>query len=425
MSLFLTNSPEGKQKGMHGSSMTALSARCVMVDSTNKKSPEIADAYQSEFYLDGTYVARGGVGAGNCLGNGYRIYKSNKDYQGRIYSAMRKVTGDMGDANGIVIMHSLGGGTGSGVGSGILEDLRATISEFPTDSPIISVGILPNPTMDTVPDPYASINTCLNLYSIMENANVSILFDNRATRRIAPQTRKDRPIDRLIRRGEISRFESRDYYGDINRTIARYISCFLNLFLFPSNPQADLGNVMTIMGVSGRGGKTFRLIVPSLSPLGNEDYDYEEDRLMQVASDCFDYSHVLIHLSDHTKAGTIEDLTNAYVIVAHDNLSSEDGMIGENGLVAKLDSKYRVKKGPLSDLVLGGTQCRMPTGSNFRHVAALLKTRSIIARLLSHVGVTEIELKAKSEAIKQYTNEFLSLEEIERRVRTVKERLAS
>jgi len=84
-------------------------------------------------------------------------------------------------------MHSLGGGTGSGLGSLLMEKLR---EEYP-DQIGFNFSVLPGSTnggnSDTVVEPY---NAVLSLNTLMENSNAVFPIENSALFRIATKQLK-------------------------------------------------------------------------------------------------------------------------------------------------------------------------------------------------------------------------------------------
>ncbi|MEM6270014.1 MAG: hypothetical protein AAF998_11295 [Bacteroidota bacterium] len=84
------------------------------------------------------------------------------------------------DLDGIILFHSLGGGTGSGLGTLLLERLRASRSYFGT---LATVSVLPSPRMqENVLEPY---NAVLGLSKIAKLADLCFLVENEALRNIA------------------------------------------------------------------------------------------------------------------------------------------------------------------------------------------------------------------------------------------------
>jgi len=75
---------------------------------------------------------------------------------------------------GFQLLHSLGGGTGAGLGSLLLGKLR---EEFP-DRMLATFSILPSPKVsETVVEPY---NCLLSVHQLVESSDLTICLDNEA-----------------------------------------------------------------------------------------------------------------------------------------------------------------------------------------------------------------------------------------------------
>lgn len=83
---------------------------------------------------------------------------------------------------GFQLVHSLGGGTGSGLGTNLLSKLR---EEYP-DRMLATWSVLPSPKVsDTVVEPY---NATLSFHQLVENADLSFCLDNEALYDICQRT---------------------------------------------------------------------------------------------------------------------------------------------------------------------------------------------------------------------------------------------
>lgn len=87
---------------------------------------------------------------------------------------IRKVADNCTNLQGFILQHSLGGGTGSGLTSLILERLRVEYGKKPN----LTFCINPSPNLSTsTVEPY---NTVLGYNSHIENSNCSVILDNEA-----------------------------------------------------------------------------------------------------------------------------------------------------------------------------------------------------------------------------------------------------
>lgn len=119
---------------------------------------------------------------------------------------------------GFQLIHSLGGGTGSGLGTNLLSKLR---EEYP-DRMLATWSVLPSPKVsDTVVEPY---NATLSFHQLVENADLSFCLDNQALYDICQRTlRTESPR-----------------YDDLNMLISYAMSGCSTTLRFPGQLNSDL-----------------------------------------------------------------------------------------------------------------------------------------------------------------------------------------
>jgi len=116
------------------------------------------------------------------------------------------------------LCHSLGGGTGSGLGTLLLSKIR---EEFP-ERLISTFSILPSQkSNDAVVEPY---NATLSVHQLIENADCVFCMDNEALYDICQKTLK------IPTPG----------FGDLNRLVSTVISGVTSSLRFPGQLNADL-----------------------------------------------------------------------------------------------------------------------------------------------------------------------------------------
>jgi tubulin beta len=87
---------------------------------------------------------------------------------------LRKQSEPCDALQGFQVIHSLGGGTGAGLGCLLLSKLR---EEYP-DRMLATFSILPSPSVsETVVEPY---NALLSIHQLVENSDMTICIDNEA-----------------------------------------------------------------------------------------------------------------------------------------------------------------------------------------------------------------------------------------------------
>jgi len=140
--------------------------------------------YRHLFNSENIFVSKDGGGAGNNWASGYaqgeRLHEELMDMIDREADGSESL-------EGFVLCHSIAGGTGSGMGSYLLEKINdhfpkkliQTYSVFPNQSQEGDEGI---GTSDVVVQPY---NSLLSLKRLALNADCVVVLDNTALNRIA------------------------------------------------------------------------------------------------------------------------------------------------------------------------------------------------------------------------------------------------
>lgn len=91
---------------------------------------------------------------------------------------------DLFNLTGFQVCHSLGGGTGSGMGTLLISKIR---EEYP-DRMMLTFSVFPSPKVsDTVVEPY---NATLSVHQLVENADECMVLDNEALYDICFRTLK-------------------------------------------------------------------------------------------------------------------------------------------------------------------------------------------------------------------------------------------
>src|SRR5689334_3773185 len=115
---------------------------------------------------------------------------------------IRKLAENCPGLQGFFIFHSVGGGTGSGFGSLLLERLSA---EY-TKKPKLDFCVYPSPEVSSsVVEPY---NSVLSTHALLEQTDVAFMLDNEAIYEIC---RRSLDVERPT-------------YSNLNRLVAQVIS---------------------------------------------------------------------------------------------------------------------------------------------------------------------------------------------------------
>ncbi|KAI8619508.1 putative tubulin beta chain [Chytriomyces sp. MP71] len=158
----------------------------------------------------------GQSGAGNNWAKGY--YTEGAELIDQVMDIVRKEAESCDSLQGFQITHSLGGGTGSGMGSLIASKIR---EEYP-DRMMATFSVVPSPKVsDTVVEPY---NATLSIHHLVDNSDETFCIDNEALYDICCRTLK----------------LSNPSYGDLNHLVCAVMSGVTTCLRFPGQLNADL-----------------------------------------------------------------------------------------------------------------------------------------------------------------------------------------
>ena len=158
----------------------------------------------------------GQSGAGNNWAKGH--YTEGAELVDSILDVVRKESESCDCLQGFQVTHSLGGGTGSGLGTLLISKIR---EEYP-DRIMLTYSVFPSPKVsDTVVEPY---NATLSIHQLVENADEVVSIDNEALYDICFRTLK----------------LTTPTYGDLNHLVSAVVSGMTVCLRFPGQLNADL-----------------------------------------------------------------------------------------------------------------------------------------------------------------------------------------
>ena len=158
----------------------------------------------------------GQSGAGNNWAKGH--YTEGAELVDGIMEAVRKEAEGCDVLQGFQATHSMGGGTGSGMGTLLVSKIK---EEYP-DRIISTYSVIPSPKVsDTVVEPY---NATLSIHQLVENADQCYALDNEALYDICFRTLK----------------LANPTYSDLNQLIANAITGTTCSLRFPGQLNCDL-----------------------------------------------------------------------------------------------------------------------------------------------------------------------------------------
>ncbi len=173
-------------------------------------------AITSFLMLFSLYKCKGNSGAGNNWAKGH--YTEGAELVEQVVDRVRNEAESCDCMQGFQFVHSLGGGTGSGMGTLIINKIR---EEYP-DRIMNSFSVMPSPKVsDTVVEPY---NATLSIHQLIENTDETFCIDNEALYDICFRTLK----------------LTTPTYGDLNHLVSLTMSGVTTSLRFPGQLNADL-----------------------------------------------------------------------------------------------------------------------------------------------------------------------------------------
>merc|ERR1712072_53921 len=174
-------SPEQKQKGEKLVSGGKFVPRAVLVDLEPGTMDSVRSGPYGGIFRPDNFVF-GLSGAGNNWAKGH--YTEGAELVDSVLDVVRKEAEGCDCLQGFQLTHSLGGGTGSGMGTLLISKIR---EEYP-DRIMNSYSVVPSPKVsDTVVEPY---NATLSVHQLVENTDETFCIDNEALYDICFRTLK-------------------------------------------------------------------------------------------------------------------------------------------------------------------------------------------------------------------------------------------
>ncbi|XP_042555378.1 tubulin beta chain-like isoform X3 [Dipodomys spectabilis] len=209
----------------------------------------------------------GQSGAGNNWAKGH--YTEGAELIESVLDVVRRESERCDCLQGFQLAHSLGGGTGSGMGTLILNKIR---EEYP-DRIMNTFSIMPSPKVsDTVVEPY---NAILSIHQLVENADETFCIDNEALYDICFRTLKlPTPT-----------------YGDLNHLVSATMSGVTTCLRFPSQLTADLRKLAVNMVPFPR----LHFFMPGFAPLTSwVSQQYHVLSVPQLTQQMFDAKNMMV-----------------------------------------------------------------------------------------------------------------------------------
>jgi len=189
--------------------------RAVLVDLEPGTMDSIRAGPYGTIFHPGNFVF-GQSGAGNNWAKGH--YTEGAELVDAVLDVVRKEAEGCDCLQGFQVTQSLGGGTGSGMGTLLISKIR---EEYP-DRIMATFSVFPSPKVsDTVVEPY---NATLSVHQLVENADEVMVIDNEALYDICFRTLK----------------LTTPTYGDLNHLVSAALSGITCCLRFPGQLNSDL-----------------------------------------------------------------------------------------------------------------------------------------------------------------------------------------
>ncbi|XP_047542957.1 tubulin beta chain-like isoform X3 [Vanessa atalanta] len=212
--------------------------RAVLVDLEPGTMDSVRSGPYGQLFRPDNFVF-GQSGAGNNWAKGH--YTEGAELVDAVLDVIRKEAEGCDCLQGFQLTHSLGGGTGSGMGTLLLSKIR---EEYP-DRIMTTFSVVPSPKVsEVVLEPY---NATLSVHQLVENTDMTFCIDNEALYNICFRTL------RLSSPG----------YGDLNHLISLTMSGVTTCLRFPGQLNADLRKLAVNMVPFPR----LHFFMPGFAPL--------------------------------------------------------------------------------------------------------------------------------------------------------------
>lgn len=205
-------------------------------------------------------------GAGNNWAKGH--YTEGAELVDQVMEQIRKQSEACEMLQGFQMTHSLGGGTGSGMGTLLLAKIK---EEFP-DRILNTYSVVPSPKVsDTIVEPY---NATLSVHQLIENTDETFCIDNEALYDICFRTLK----------------KAQPNYTDLNHLVSSTMSGVTTCLRFPGQLNADLRKLAVNMVPFPR----LHFFMPGFAPLTDpKTKAYKACTVAELTNQIFDKKNMM------------------------------------------------------------------------------------------------------------------------------------
>ncbi|KAJ5391797.1 tubulin gamma chain [Penicillium cosmopolitanum] len=199
--------------------------------------------YKNIYNPENFFVGEQGVGAGNNWGLGYA---AGETVQEEIFDMIDREADGSDSLEGFMLLHSIAGGTGSGLGSFILERMN---DRFPKKL-IQTYSVFPDLYSDIVVNPY---NSLLSMQRLTQDADSVVVLDNGALSRIV--------ADRL--------HVEKPSFDQTNQLVSTVMSASTTTLRYPGYMHNDLAGIIASLIPTPRS----HFLLPSYTPFTGDNVE--------------------------------------------------------------------------------------------------------------------------------------------------------
>lgn len=213
-------------------------------------------------------IVHGTDSAGNNWAKGH--YTAGAEIVEQVLDATQREVERCDVFQGFQLTHSLGGGTGSGLGTLLVSKMR---ENYP-DRMLSTYSVMPSPKVsDTVVEPY---NCILSIHQLIDNADTVFSIDNEALYNICSKTLK----------------MEQPRHSDLNKLVAGVMSGVTSSLRFPGQLNADLRKLAVNLIPFPR----LHFFVVSCAPLsGLGSENYKSMSVSELTQQLYDNKNMMVH----------------------------------------------------------------------------------------------------------------------------------